>query len=64
MLTRPVAAALVDLVTRPASGYTCPIAGPDELWMGDMAKRTARGDRELVLTMRPRVAFSSCGGRG
>jgi uncharacterized protein YbjT (DUF2867 family) len=59
MLSRPVAAAevaaeLVALVDKPAAGYVRPIAGPEDLWMVDMVRRTTRvrGDRKLVLPVK------------
>ncbi|MFC0111957.1 SDR family oxidoreductase [Kibdelosporangium aridum] len=71
MLSRPVAAAdvaaeLVKLVAQPAGGYVRPIAGPEELRMSDMAKRTARarGTHKLVLPVRlpGRVGKAMIGG--
>ncbi|MCS7478456.1 SDR family oxidoreductase [Umezawaea endophytica] len=59
MLSRPVAAAevaaaLVDLVLKPAGGYVQPIAGPEELWMADMTRRyvRARGERKVLVPIR------------
>jgi uncharacterized protein YbjT (DUF2867 family) len=71
MLSRPVAASevaakLVELVAQPAGGYVRPIAGPQELQMGDMSKQTARarGDRRLVLPVKlpGRVGKAMTGG--
>lgn len=58
MLSQPVAAAdvataLVDLVDAGPSGYATPIAGPERLWMADVARRIerARGSRRPVLAI-------------
>ncbi|HEX6345227.1 SDR family oxidoreductase [Umezawaea sp.] len=59
MRSRPVAGievarALVDLVEKPAVGHARPIAGPEELWMADMARRyvRARGLRRVLVPIR------------
>lgn len=58
MLTQPVAAIdvatrLVELVTGPARGTVPPIAGPDALWVADMARRVLarRGVSRQVETL-------------
>lgn len=63
---REVAAALVELAGGPAVGRAPELAGPEEHWLPELARRylRARGQRRLVVPLRAPVAASRAAAGG